>query len=225
MLDPIATAEYILVRTERIRRITVADDTQQRAQRVTWPWIIGLVIAALVAGLLFRGHRARTGAPGADPGSPGAIGARPAAGALGAYLVFVDEREAQPPSSREHEVIAVGITRLADAIEEVGRREEARVLLVREPVERMRRLADSLQVATTPAEQSRLARAAFGVAAAAMERMQAQGFPTLEALRSEVSAAAAGVEAERSLAEQREAVTAFFRRAASLLRNMAPQAV
>lgn len=203
----------------------VADETGRRADRARWAWLIGLLIAALIAGLLFRGHRARSGAPEADPGNPAAIDARPASGALGTYLVYVDEREAQPPTPREHEVVAVGITRLADAIEEVARREEARVLLVREHVAGMRQRADSLQVATESAEQSSLARAAFASAATALERMQAQGFPTLEALRAEVSAAADAVAAETALTNQQETVTAFFRRAASLLRNMAPQAV
>lgn len=217
----------------------MADIDVERKGPSIWPWIIGLIVLALLIWLLvelFGGGR------DADPleqpvatapvGEDTAFGER-GAGALPAevqrYLAGCTEQTGAPEGEmgREHEFTVECLRQLRDGIEAVVRRDQIGETDVSQRLERygeaVRELEESQPEATSHAQLTGRAARNGAEVLEAMGNARFSGEQRIQQAVSAASSAAGEVEAETALLEQREPVRTFFREAGQALRLMAQQ--
>ena len=195
-------------------------------RRSVWPWIIGLLVLALVAWLVLaprdEGDVAVVSAPVATP-ADGAVEATQPAGApmpVEDFLSWVGGTEARERMGRDHEYTADGIRRLAAALGAVVSQQRIADTAFDAALIGLRQRADALQRDATADMHALEAREAFLLAASTIEGVQQRRFPNLAAETTEAWRTARAVNAQRPLLEQQEQVREFFDRAAAALRRM-----
>jgi hypothetical protein len=200
-------------------------DIQKKSGPGIWPWIIGLLLLALIvwAVMRFMGTDDRdarmtgdtTVAPGAftDPAT-GVTGQQPGQPTAGAHFqAWVrDSADAMQQMGREHEYTREGVQRLMTAIEGLVARDTApqvqqRLQTAREQV---RQIRESDPASTQHAQQ---ARQAFTALVETLELLQDRPHLQQADLRRHVQAArqsAESVNAGTPLLQQRAAVHQYF---------------
>ncbi len=202
-----------------------------------WPWIIGLIVLALLIWALSQmfgrdDQAAVTDRPVADTlatdrpvteepvASPtGAAAIPPAVEQFGAW---VDRREAQDDMGRQHQFTITGLRQLADALESVAQRHETRPA-VQQSIQTVRQQADQLEQSDPAvARHANMTREAFTSAADAIATLQREHHAGVaDAQVNQVREAAQAIDTGTPLLDQRERVQTFFDRARDAIRALA----
>ncbi|MBA2632923.1 MAG: hypothetical protein H0U86_08005 [Chloroflexi bacterium] len=193
-----------------------------------WPVIIGIVVLAALAWLLFgaggdeddfadeSGVMSDTMAGGVDPGP--VMGADEVDGAVEGYLVFVRETGATEAAGETHDYASEGLQKLADAIASVAEGDAADDTAVNERLDNVRDMADQLSAEADAAQHAGLARQSFLAATEAMAALDPAG--DVASLRQ----AAEAIQPEVQLLDQTQAVQSFFEQAGEALAQLSPMA-
>lgn len=206
----------------------MADINVERKGPSIWPWVIGLVILALViwaiAELMGDGEVVETEPAGVEapmvvpPPAPdpneSALGAE-----VEAYLAACASTTA--PVALDHQYTSNCLDQLSAALEAVVENPEMADVNLQAQIEDFRTKADRLvESPDASTEHSNMTREAFLSAATLLDDLQDERFPNLEAAIDQLEEAANAVEADAPLTEQGDAVHTFFRQAGDLLRGM-----
>ena len=208
----------------------MADINVERKDTPVWPWIVGLLVLALLAWLLYSmlgrdDDPARTAVLPADTVAEGMAAPPVAGGPAGAGDVLQQYQQtctgAQGEMGVDHAFVARCLRHLADVADTALARPGAEGVNARGELEEVRRRADALEQSPPEAtDHSALASGAFTSAAALIERMQREGYPAASGEAAEVRSAATSLQPDRPLLEQRDAVHGFFQRAGTALNAM-----
>ncbi len=205
-------------------------DVERKEGTPIWPWIVGLLVLALLAWLLFSllDRDEDPTAVGVMPvdtlaeGMPAApvAGGPPAAGdVLQQYQQQCTGAEGE--MGLDHQFVANCLRQLADAADTALSRPSGAGVEARGELEEVRRRAQELEQSPPDAtNHAALASGAFTSAAALIERMQSPAYPDLASQASEVRSAATGLQAQGDLLQQRDQVHAFFQEAGEALQAM-----
>ena len=221
----------------------MADINVERKGPSIWPWIIGLIVLALLIWALAEmlgGDRADTAAvvddtvprttevaptTTTDPAMTGAAAGVPAA--VQEFETFVAQRDASADAGLQHEYTSTGLQRLAAAIESLAQRHTTQAPAVQQSLQTMRQQADRLQQSDpTSTQHANMTRDAFTSAAdalAALQREYHAGVSGLENEVNQVRQAAQGVQTTTPLLQQRDQIQTFFDRARTALLTIANQ--
>jgi hypothetical protein len=218
----------------------VADINVERKGPSIWPWIIGLIVLALLIWALAemlggRDDATRTAvtddtvarttevAPATrDPGMTGAAAGVPAA--VQQFEQWVDRRDPQTDMGLQHEYTRNGLRQLADALESLAQRHGERPA-VQQSIQTMRQQADRLQQSDAASTQhANMTRDAFTSAADAVGTLQREHHAQLAGADNQVNQvrqAAQAIDTGTPLLQQHERVQTFFDRARDAVRAMA----
>ena len=209
----------------------MAEINIERQERSIWPWIIGLLVLALLAWWLLsmRGTGndndvvAET-SPGAiadslPPTGAGNLAAMPAA--VSEFLRFSEEPRPAQAADSTHSYEAEGLRRLAAALDELADRDTIDGVSLDIRIAALRERADALQRNWRSTAHAGHTRTAFDSAAVLIESMQQRRFPNLGSASARVRQAVDGVKPDGLLLEQTAQVEQFFDRAAEAVRAMA----
>lgn len=218
----------------------MADINVERKGPSIWPWIIGLIVLALLIWALAemlggRDDPGRTAVTGdtvprtqevtpttTDPAMTGAAAGAPAA--VQEFERWVDRRDPQTDMGLQHEYTSNGLRQLADAIESLAQRHDSRPA-VQQSIQTMRQQADRLQQSDAASTQhANMTRDAFTSAADAIGTVQREYHPQLTGADNQVNQvrqAAQAVDTGTPLLQQQERVQTFFERARDAVRTMA----
>lgn len=219
----------------------MADINVERKGPSIWPWIIGLIVLALLiwalAEMLGGRDDARTTAvpgdtvprtqevapaPTTDPAAPGVATAAPAA--VQEFERWVDRRDAQTDMGQQHQYTINGLRQLADAIESLAQRHEARPA-VQQSIQSVRQQADRLEQSDPAATQhANLTRDAFTSAADAIGTLHREHHAQATGLENQVTQvrqAAQAIQTGTPLLQQQQEVQTFFDRARDAVRSLA----
>lgn len=217
----------------------MADIDIERKGTNPLPWILGLLLLALVAWGLWSLLRGRDDGDAravvADTVADTLAGVQtvpPVAGgpAAGGDVVESFQQTCTSPGdemARDHRFIADCLRRLATAVDTVLQQPQARGVDARGELEEVRRRAQALEQSPPDAtDHSALASGGFTSAAALLERVQREALPGGGAVTAELRSAATALQPARPLLEQTDAVRRFFERAGAVLNDvmMAPAA-
>lgn len=223
----------------------MADINVERKGPSIWPWIIGLIVLALLIWALAEmlgGDRADTAAvvddtvprttevaptTTTDPAAAGtAAGAAAMPAAVQEFERWVDRRDSQADMGLQHQYTTNGLRQLADALESLAQRHGDRPA-VQQSIQNMRQQADRLQQSDAASTQhANMTRDAFTSAADAMDTMHREYHPQatdVEGPVSQVRQAAQGIETGTPLLQQQERVQTFFDRSRDAVRTLASQ--
>jgi hypothetical protein len=218
----------------------MADIDVERKGPSIWPWIIGLIVLALLIWALaslfgedepeVAGTDPLVAPVVTDPAAPAPVVPAPAAGAQVAGL---DEymstcADAPPPEMGvQHQYTGDCIRQLATALSSVVERDTVGNTAIQPMLQDFRRKADAIQESDWQSTQhANRVREVFTSAASLMETVQQQRYGTVNALGTEVSQArqaAQSVQPTTSLLDQSDTVRTFFQEAGQALRIMADQ--
>lgn len=203
----------------------------ERHERRIWPWVLGLLVLALLAWwlLYMRGTDAdgnvaiETTAGTVIDSVPGtSVGTRESApAAVNDFLSYVEENRAEQSADSTHTYQAEGLRRLAAALDELADRDTIGSVSLDSRITALRNRADALQRNWRSTEHARYTREAFDSAAVLVEGMQRQRFSNIANEAAQLRQAASGVAPDRLLLEQKAEVQRFFQRAADAVRAMA----
>lgn len=205
----------------------MAEINIEQRERSAWPWILGLLVLALLAWwLLAMRDGGNDNVVVADTSAgviadPVAAAREPMPAAVSEFLRYTEEHRAAPAADSTHNYEAEGVRRLAAALDEIAVRDTIGRVALDTRITALRERADALERSWRSTEHARHTRTAFDSAAALIENMQATRFADLSSEATAVRQAAAGVAPERPLLEQTDAVRRFFERAADAVRAMA----
>ncbi len=206
----------------------MADINVERKGPSIWPWIIALVVIALVvwaiAELMGDGEVVETEPTAVEapvvvpPPAPGldqsALGPE-----VEEYLTTCAGTTA--PVTLDHQYTSSCLDQLAASLEAVVQDPDMAGVDLQAQLEDFRTKADRLvESPDASADHANMTREAFLSAATLLDDLQDESFPDLEAAIDELDEAAGAVEADTPLTEQGEAVHTFFRQAGDLLRAM-----
>jgi hypothetical protein len=213
----------------------VADIDIQKKETAIWPWIVGLLVLALLiwaALSLFGGDDAdrtavtdpapATTAPGTTAPAPGA--AMGAAGAPAAVPAYMDTCATRQPGEMDldHAHTSSCIRHLADGLEAVVQQRNLTGVNVQPQLQQARQNADRLAQSPPGAtDHTAMTRDAFDALAQAMGTVQNAHYPQLQGQVSQVQSAAGNVQRQGILLDQRENVQRFFEQAGQALNQMA----
>lgn len=203
----------------------------ERHERSIWPWVLGLLVLALLAWWLLsmRNDAADNDVAVETPAGalvdsvPGTgVGTREAApAAVNEFLSYTEQNRAGTAADSTHNYEAEGMRRLAAALDELADRDTIGGVALDARISALRNRADALQRDWRSTEHARHTRAAFDSAAALVEGMQQQRFNNIATEASQLRQAASGVSPDRLLLQQTAEVQRFFQRAADAVRAMA----
>ncbi len=208
----------------------MADIDVQRRGHSIWPWVIGLVILALLIWLvaeIFVGERSRITEGPEGPTAveePAKVAPPPAKTAPGAVTDYANTCIA-PARALQHELTAECLQHLVTALDAIIQRDDVDGADISQRLGDLRRQARTLEEgdaqATTHAGTTR---EAFASAADLMESVYRSGYGSVTQLDdaiTEVHRAARAVRGDVPLLEQTDAVQAFFREAGDVLQILA----
>lgn len=208
----------------------MAEINIERQERSIWPWIIGLLVLALLAWWLLRMRGDGNDHMVADTSMGAVADTIPGAGAdtrammpaaVNEFLRFAEGPRAAQAADTTHSYTAEGIRRLAAALDELAVRDTVGRVSLNVRIAALRERADALQRDWSSTKHAGHTRVAFDSAAALIESMQQQRFPNLGSEAASVRQAATNVKPDGMLLEQTAEVKQFFDRAASAVRAMA----
>jgi hypothetical protein len=212
----------------------VADINVERKGPSIWPWIIGLLVLALLIWALIEmfGDRDQVAVTDRTVATEPATAEQPVApvGPTDQPAVFATfQRDCvQVPAGQEmglqHEYTANCLRLLADGLEDVVRRDPATQANLQPQVQAVRQRADQLQqTAADNVQHANMARDAFTSAATAMENIHQQRFTGEAQLQPQVQQVRQSAEAinpQTPLLEQNQTVNQFFQRSWEVLQTM-----
>jgi hypothetical protein len=212
----------------------VADIDIQKKETAIWPWIVGLLVLALLvwaALSLFGGDdTARTAVTDPAPATtaPATTTPAPATGAAGAapaavqrYMDSCAPREGQA-MDMDHAHTSSCIRHLADGLEAVVQQRNLTGVNVQQQLQQARQHADRLEQSSPQAtDHSAMTRDAFDALANAMGTVQNAHYPQLQGQVSQVQSTAGNLQRQGNLLDQRETVQRFFEQAGQALNTMA----
>jgi hypothetical protein len=202
-------------------------DVERKSGIPLWPWLLALLVLALLAWLLLgRTDRDRVATPVVNDTIPAAEAVPVTATrtpAVEQYLAFVEEEDSAQ-MGLQHEYTASGLRQLADALESVVRQDTVGQTAVEPRLQALRQNADRLR--DTPEESLQhadFAREGFVSASELIEALHEHRFrqqPQLGQTASRVRERAEAVSTTEPLLQQRQAVHGFFQAAGDALRHM-----
>ncbi|MEW5929336.1 MAG: hypothetical protein AB1941_17930 [Gemmatimonadota bacterium] len=217
----------------------MADIDIERKGPGIWPWIIGLLVLALVAWLLVEALAdddeaveqpvaavTEPAPPPADPvaTAPAAAGAAGAAALPAAAQEYMTTCAPREPGSMalDHQYTSDCIRRLVASVEAMVRQPGMAGVDVQAQLADARQRAERLvQTPETSAEHAGMTREAFTSLAALLGTVQDQRYPAMDGQATRLEQTAGSVQPSRPLLDQREAVQDFLRQAGDLLQGMA----
>ncbi|HEV2132500.1 MAG TPA: hypothetical protein VGR27_15405 [Longimicrobiaceae bacterium] len=217
----------------------MADINVERKGPSIWPWIIGLIVLALLIWALAEmlgGDRVDTAAVVDDtvlgttevaPTTPTTdVTAAAAPAAVQEFVQWVDRRDPQTDMGLQHEYTSNGLRQLADALESLAQRHGDRPA-VQQSIQTMRQQADRLEQSDAASTQhANMTRDAFTSAADAMNTLHQEYHPQASDVDSQVNQvrqAAQAIDTGTPLLQQQERVQTFFDRSRDAVRTMANQ--
>lgn len=192
------------------------NDIERRETRY-WPWMLALVVLALLSWWMFgRGRNDITSAGPVDSTlSPAMAATTPE---VTEFLRFADDRSGQNAMGLDHTYTANGIRRLAAALGSLapagGNPDIATA------VQMLSGRASRLERDSSSSQHADEARQMFLSLAGLLTSVQKLRAPDMSAEASSVGDAANAVRADQPLLDQKEQVRAFFDRAATALRRI-----
>lgn len=212
-------------------------DVQRKESSSIWPWIIGLIVLALLIWLLaslFDNDdevepivEAPVAAPVvappiAEPVAPVAAGVvPPAVEEFTSSCVGADADNV----TMEHDFTSTCITRLTAALNAVVENPGMAGVDLRAQLDDVRQKADRLvSTPETSNQHANMTRDAFTSVAALVNTIQDARYPMLDSQVGQLDSAANGIQADRMMTDQGPAIHAFFRQAGDVLRAMATTA-
>ena len=209
----------------------MAEINIERHERSIWPWIVGLLVLALLAWWLLSMRSSGNDDNLVAETSPGAVAdTLPGTGAdtrammpaaVSDFIRYAEEPRTRPAADSTHSYEAEGVRRLAAALDELADRDTIGKVSLDVRIAALRERADALQRDWRSTAHAGHTRVAFDSAAALIESMQQQRFPSLAGEVAAVRQAADGVKPDGLLLEQTDEVRRFFDRAADAIRAMA----
>lgn len=207
----------------------MADIDVERKGTSPLPWILGLILLALLAWALWSmldddddGEVAVVPADTVADTTPiPPVAGGPAAGGDVVQRFQQSCTQARQEMGAEHQFVADCLRQLADAADTVLSLPHAQGVNARGELEELRRRAQALEQSPPDAtDHAALAAGGFTSAAALLDRMQREGFPDLSGEATRIREAATALNAEGMLLEQRAEVQRFFDAAATALQRM-----
>lgn len=142
--------------------------------------------------------------------------------AVQAFLKFDQDHRALAGADTTHEYTADGLRRLAVALGAINEQDAAHRGTLQPRLSALLTRANELEKNPESTRHSEYTRAAFMDAASVMGMLQQQRFPTLQTNVAQVKQAAAAVQPNTLLLQQKAAVQKFFDSAADAVRAMTP---
>lgn len=212
----------------------MADIDVERKGPSIWPWIIGLIILALLIWLLAEwlgddDAVVEEPVPGVVEPAPVVTPpvtdtlAGPAAGGPAAFNQFVQTCPGETQEmSMDHQYMRDCVQRLVESLDAVLVTPGVEGVDVQAQMQEARQAAQRLaETPETSPQHANMARNAFTSVATVINAAQDQRYPNLEQQANQVQESAQAVSTDTPLLEQRDAVNSFFRSAADALRGMA----
>lgn len=221
----------------------MAEINVERKDTSIWPWILGLLLLALLAWGVYELLDDDTAdvaeaplvvpgpaAPVVDPAAAPAVPTDQTAANIPAAVTEYANTCAQPMDASanmglQHDFTANCVQRLVDALDAVIVRNNIADTNVQQRLTSMRQTAQNLRA--SPAEatnHANMTREAFAGAADLMQAVHQAGYSTVAPLGtavSEAQTAAQNVQADMQMLNQQQAVHNFFREAGDAVRMMA----
>jgi hypothetical protein len=202
----------------------MADINVQRKGPAIWPWILGLILLALIIWLLAsqwgRDDRAAVvdDRPVAEEPAPAA--AEPAA--LQQFAQRCVEASAQQQAVLEHQFTVECLRQLADAIEATAQQQGLQLSAVQPQTQDMRQNAQQIeQLPDESLEHSNHARLGAMAGVAALQTLnQAPGTPDATAQVNQAEQSAQAIQPRGLMTEQKDNIDRYFQQAYEALRNV-----
>jgi hypothetical protein len=202
-------------------------DVERKSGTPVWPWILGLLVLALLAWLLLgRTDRDRVVTPIAEdtiPAAEAVPGQAQRTAAVDQYLTWHEQTDTAEMGV-QHEYTATGLRQLADALESIVRQDAVGETAIEPRMQTLRQNANQLQETHWESQDhSNLAREGFISAAEVVEALRDHRFTQQQQLGQSVPRVRQSAEAVSPtvpLLEQRDAVHRFFDSSADALRQM-----
>ena len=204
----------------------------ERDNRRVWPWVIvGLLALALITWLLVLPTNDGGNDPVMTDSATGAVvdsGAESTADtadgtpkSVDRFLAFVESGGARKAADSSNTVAADGIRLLVNALDGLASRATVEAQALQRQVVWLRERADSLERSRRSADQARTTRDAFIGAAALVQSLHQERFPTIGDEATAIIDAARAIQFDVPLAQQGAEIQSFFDRAAVAVRMMA----
>jgi hypothetical protein len=218
---------------------TVADINVERRGPSIWPWIVGLLVLALLIWALIEMFGDRDQVAVTDrtvatepvtteqPLAPVTTTETPAV--FASFQQQCVQTQAGQEMGLQHEYTANCLRMLADGLEDVVRRDQATQANLQPQVQTVRQQADRLQQsAADNMQHANMARDAMTSAVTAMENIHQQRWGTDTQLHEPVRQArqaAESINPQTPLTEQNQTVNQFFQHSWNALQNMHQRAM